>query len=98
VKMPGILPLVFFVCLVPALTPVIQRFWPIETSWPAAVAVVLLGAASSAVWIIYSDKLAKLRISPPGTIAPAATPAPPGTQASQAPQPPRSRSKRWLLG
>jgi hypothetical protein len=98
-KMPGILPLVFFLFLVPALTPVIERFWPTATTWWSALLVAVLGAAASAGWLLYRKQLAKVEM--PG---PAAT-LPPGDeeytwQAAPRPSPlaahPTWRS--WLLG
>ena len=71
-KMPGVLPLVFFLFLVPTITPVIERFWPTATTWWSALLVAFLGAAASAVWLIYRKQLAKadMPIMPAGAPAP----------------------------
>ena len=66
-KMPGILPLVFFLFLVPAVTPVIQQFWPPATTWWSALLLAVLGAAASAGWLLYRKQLAKVDMElPPG--------------------------------
>lgn len=67
-KFPGILPLVFFLFLVPALTPIIERFWPTSTTWWSALLVAVLGAAMSAGWLIYRRELSKVDMPapPPG--------------------------------
>lgn len=94
-KMPGILPLVFFLFLVPALVPVIERFWPTATTWWSALLVAVLGAAVSAVWLLYRKQLAKLDVP-----APMASPAPGDdddyTWQASAPASPSWRG--WLLG
>ena len=66
-KMPGILPLVFFLFLVPAVTPIIERFWPTQTTWWSALLLAVLGAAASAGWLLYRKQLAKVDMElPPG--------------------------------
>lgn len=70
-KMPGVLPLIFFLFLVPAITPVIERFWPTATTWWSALLVAALGAAVSAGWLVYRKQLAKIDMP-----APMASPAP----------------------
>jgi hypothetical protein len=64
-KFPGILPLVFFLFLVPALNPIIERFWPTAQYWWSAVLVAVLGAAASAGWLIYKKQLAKVDMPAP---------------------------------
>lgn len=68
-KMPGILPLVFFLFLVPAVTPIIERFWPTQTTWWSALLVAVLGAAMSAGWLIYRRELSKVDMPPPPGVA-----------------------------
>lgn len=88
----GVLPLVFFVLLVPLLTPIIQQFWPTSTVWWSAVLVSVLGAALSAVWLVYGKQLNKAGLSGP---TPSAAPMP----MDGAPKPQRqSAMKTWLLG
>lgn len=64
-QFPGILPLVFFLFLVPAITPIIQQFWPTSTTWWSALLVAGLGAAASAGWLVYRKQLAKVDMTPP---------------------------------
>lgn len=96
-KMPGILPLIFFLFLVPAITPVIERFWPTATTWWSALLVAVLGAAVSAGWLVYRKQLAKIDM-------PAPMAAPMGDGVSDEDYtwqaaPPAVRSWRnWLLG
>ena len=97
-KMPGILPLVFFLFLVPALVPVIERFWPTATTWWSALLVAVLGAAVSAAWLIYRRQLAKLDVP-----APMATPVDDGVSDEDytwqaLPTAEASSVRRWLLG
>lgn len=68
-RFPGILPLVFFLFLVPALIPIINQFWPTATTWWSALLVAVLAAASSAIWLIYRKQLAKADMPPPGVSA-----------------------------
>ncbi len=97
-KLPGILPLAFFLFLVPALVPVIERFWPTATTWWSAILVTVLGAAVSAGWLIYRKQLAKVDMP-----APMATPigqVPDDedmTYTTPKPQP-TPFVKTWLLG
>lgn len=88
-KMPGVLPLAFFLFLVPMLTPVLERFAPTATTWWSAVLVALLGAASSAAWLVYRKQLAKIDMPTPA--------AAPELGASATVQQP-SVMRRWLLG
>lgn len=88
----GVLPLVFFVLLVPLLTPIIQQFWPTSTVWWSAILVSVLGALLSAVWIVYGKQLGKAGLSGP---TPSAAP----MTADGAPRPKsESITRRWLLG
>lgn len=69
-RLPGVLPLVFFLFLVPALVPIIERFWPTATTWWSALVVAVLSAAMSAAWLIYRRELAKVDMpAPPGAPA-----------------------------
>lgn len=68
-KMPGVLPLIFFLFLVPAITPIIERFWPTSTTWWSAILVAVLGAAMSAAWLVYRKQLAKVDMPPPPGVA-----------------------------
>lgn len=87
----GVLPLAFFLFLVPVLTPILERFWPTSTVWWSAILVALLGAASSAIWLVYRKPLSKA-----GMPAPSAAPAPVD---ARTPKPePQSFTRRWLLG
>lgn len=86
-KMPGVLPLAFFLFLVPMLTPVLERFAPTATTWWSAVLVALLGAASSAAWLVYRKQLAKIDM-----------PAPMAAAAPQLGVQQPSVVRRWLLG
>lgn len=52
--------MVFFLFLVPTLTPIIERFWPTSTTWWSALLVAVLGAAASAGWLLYRRQLAKV--------------------------------------
>lgn len=95
-RMPGVLPLVFFLFLVPAVIPVIERFWPTATTWWAALLVAGLTAASSAAWLLYRRQLAKLDMP-----APAAASVPDGddyTYSAPRPSPFAPTWRRWLLG
>lgn len=91
-RFPGILPLVFFLFLVPAITPIIERFWPTATTWWSALLVAGLGAAASAFWLIYRKQLAKVDM-PAGAAADvgAAT----GWKNDELQQ---TTWRRWLLG
>jgi hypothetical protein len=91
-KFPGILPLVFFLFLVPALTPIIQQFWPTSTTWWSAILVAVLGAASSAIWLVYRRQLAKADMPPPGVSADVAG----STWDKQALR--QTTWRNWLLG
>lgn len=94
-KMPGILPLVFFLFLVPAITPVIERFWPTATTWWSALLVAVLGAAVSAGWLVYRRQLAKIDMP-----APMAAPMPGDDDdyTWQAAPPAIPSWRGWLLG
>jgi hypothetical protein len=91
-RLPGILPLAFFLFLVPALTPIIQQFWPTSTTWWSAILVAILGAASSAIWLVYRKQLAKADMPPPGAPADVAG----STWDKAALQ--ESTVRRWLMG
>ena len=68
-KFPGILPLAFFLFLVPALIPIINQFWPTADVWWSAILVAVLASASSAIWLVYRKQLAKADMPPPGVSA-----------------------------
>jgi hypothetical protein len=68
-RFPGILPLTFFLFLVPALIPIINQFWPTADVWWSAILVAVLAAASSAVWLVYRKQLARADMPPPGAPA-----------------------------
>ncbi len=97
-KFPPVLPLVFFLFLVPALTPIIERFWPTATTWWSALLVAFLGAASSAIWLIYKRQLAKADMPAPAATASTGPDAEDFTYypPQAAPQP--GFMKSWLLG
>ena len=97
-QLPGILPLAFFLFLVPAVIPIIEHFWPTNTVWWSALVIAILGAAVSAIWLIFHDKLSSAGMSPP---TPAGAPAPvDGDKYTYDASTPRKPSKvrRWLLG
>lgn len=95
-KMPGMIPLAAFLFAVPMLVPVIERFWPTNTTWWSAILVVVLVAVSSALWLVYRKQLAKIDMP-----APMAAPQPGDgdytwQDAPQAQAAPTWRN--WLLG
>lgn len=95
-KFPGVLPLAFFLLLVPILTPVIEKFAPTATTWWSAALVAVLGAASSALWLVYRSKLSKA-----GMPTPSATPTPmdSGDYTTDTRVPTKRGARRtWLLG
>lgn len=98
-KMPGVLPLVFFLFLVPAITPIIERFWPTSTTWWSALLVAVLGAAVSAGWLVYRKQLAKIDMPAPMAAA-APAPGDDDDYTWQAAQPAQAAPtwRRWLLG
>jgi hypothetical protein len=99
VKLPGILPLCFFLFLVPALVPIIERFWPTATTWWSALLVAVLGAAASAVWLIYRRQLAKVDMPAPMATPIGQLPDPDGDMTYQAaPTPAQPFLRSWLLG
>jgi hypothetical protein len=91
-RVPGVLPLAFFLFLVPALIPIIERFWPSNTVWWSAIVVAVLTAASSALWLIYRKQLARADMPPPGAPADVS-----GSTWDKSALPPRSW-RGWLLG
>lgn len=98
-KMPGMIPLAAFLFAVPMLVPVIERFWPTNTTWWSAILVVFLVAVSSALWLVYRRQLAKIDMP---AITPAAAPAPGDDDdyTWQAAQPAQAAPtwRKWLLG
>jgi hypothetical protein len=92
-RFPGILPLALFLFAVPALVPVIERFWPTATVWWSAGLVGLLGAATSALWLVYRKQLTQAGMPGP---TPMQIPGPPPDNVPT-PQP-RSTMRSWLLG
>lgn len=94
-KFPGVLPLVFFLFLVPAITPVIEKFWPTATTWWSALLVAVLGAAASAAWLIYRRQLAKIDMPAPMA---AAAPGDDDDYTWQDAQPAAPSWRSWLLG
>ncbi len=100
-QLPGVLPLAFFLFLVPVLIPVLERFWPTSTVWWSAIVVAVLGALSSAIYLVYQKQLSKAGMQSPPT--PAATPmAPPDgddyTYGQVKAPKPRSAMRRFWLG
>lgn len=96
-KMPGILPLALFLFAVPAVLPVIERFWPTSTVWWSALLVSLLGAAASALWVMFRKPLSDAGLPQPSAQA---APAVDGDDyAYNKPTPKQaSKARTWLLG
>lgn len=97
-QLPAVLPLTFFLLLVPVVIPIIERFWPSANVWWAAILIAVLGAAASAIQVVYRKQLDKAGVSP---VAPAAAPAPLDGDDYTIDKPaPKRRSavRTWLLG
>jgi hypothetical protein len=102
----GALPLVFFVLLVTPATALINRYFPADqqntATMIASAVVAILGALSSAIWIVYGRKLSRLGVQAPAgasSTMPAADVAP-AAAASQATSQATSQPfiVQWLLG
>ena len=96
-QLPAVLPLTFFLMLVPVVIPIIERFWPSANVWWAAILIAILGAAASAIQIVFRKPLSEAGLPQPSAQA---TPTPDGDDYAYnrpAPKQP-SKMRSWLLG